>query len=112
MHKKLLIITSLLLAALPLASLAFSPGNQPNVVASLSILDLIDILFNTIWPVIVAILIFAGIGVAFMFFNAQGDPDKIAQARLALIGIVIVCALTLLAFSIPFIVRNTLGNNI
>jgi len=96
----------------PVAVFAFSAGNVPNSVTTLTINQLIDIMFSVIWPIAVAIIIFSGVVVGFMFMSAAGDPKKIEQARLAAIGVVLVTVVILLAFSIVFIVRNTLGNDI
>jgi len=111
MNKKI-IAASVLMLALPLVSMAFSPGNIPNAVETLKVNDLIDIVFSIIWPVVVAFAIIMFILAAFMFFNAQGDPEKIASARNAVIWGVVGMVVALLAFSIPFIVRNTLDSGI
>ncbi len=113
MNKKLIAISATaVLLAMPLVSLAFTPGNIPNAVPSLNISTLIDVIFSIIWPVVVAFAIIMFILAAFMFFNAQGDPEKVASARNAVLWGVVGMVVALLAFSIPFIVRNTIGNNI
>ena len=111
MNKKHIAVAFLALF-LPFIALAFESGGVPNAAPNLDINSIIDVLFATMWPIIVAILILVFVGIGFLFLNAQGDPSKIASARLALIGGVVIVVIVLLAFSIPFIVRNTLGNNI
>ncbi len=113
MNKKIIALSaSALLLAMPLVSLAFTPGNIPNQVPGLSINNLIDIIFSIIWPVVIAFAIIMFILAAFMFFNAQGDPEKVTSARNAVIWGIVGMVVALLAFSIPFIVRNTLNNGI
>ncbi len=113
MNKKIIAVaTTALLLAMPLASLAFTPGNVPNANPSLNIGTLIDLLFSIIWPVVVAFAIIMFILAALQFFTAQGDPDKVAGARNFVLWGVVGMVVALLAFSIPFIVRNTIGNNI
>ena len=113
MNKKIIAVSaSAVLLAMPLVSLAFSAGGIPNQVPGLSINQLIDIIFSIIWPVVVAFAIIMFILAAFMFFTAQGDPEKVTNARNAVLWGVVGMVVALLAFSIPFIVRNTLGNGI
>ncbi len=113
MNKKIVAIaTTAMLLAMPLVSLAFTPGNIPNQVPGLSVNNLIDIIFSIIWPVVVAFAIIMFILAAFMFFSAQGDPEKVTNARNAVLWGVVGMVVALLAFSIPFIVRNTLNNGI
>ena len=107
----LLNILSVLLI-LPFAVFAFDAGAVPNAAPGLSINGIVDIIFNVLWPISVAIIIIAFVVIGFMFFTAQGDATKISQARVAFIGAIIVTILVLLAFSIPFIIRNTLGQGI
>ncbi len=112
MNKKIIIAASVAMLALPLVSLAFTPGNIPNTVSTLSVNQLIDILFSILWPVIIAFAIIMFILAGISFFNAQGDPDKVATARNQVLWGIVGMVVALLAFSIPFIVRNTLNNGI
>ena len=108
--KKIIAVSATaLLMAMPLAALAgFDPGNQPNQVSTLNINTLIDIIFSILWPIVVAFAIIMFILAAFMFFTAQGDPEKIKSARDAVLWGVVGMVVALLAFSIPFIVKNML----
>ena len=113
MNKKLIALSNLaILLALPAMALAFNAGSVPNAVPSLSIGDLIDVIFSIVWPVVVAFAIIMFILAAYMFMTAQGDPSKLQQARSAIIYGVVGMVVALVAFSIPFIVRNTLGSGI
>src|SRR5438270_866371 len=110
MNKKL-IITSLSVALLvaPLAILAFNPGPIPQTRPNLDVNGLVDTLLGFIWPIAVAFFIIMFLLAGFLFLTAQGDPTKVAQARSAVIWGVVGVAVAVLAFSIPFVVRNVLG---
>ena len=113
MNKKLIALSNVAtLLALPVVALAFSAGNVPNAVSTLSIEDIIDVIFSIIWQVTVAFDIIIFIAAAYLFMIAQGDPTKLATARLAVLGGVVFMIIALVAFSIPFIVRNTIGQGI
>ncbi len=113
MNKKIVAVgVTALLLALPLAAMAFAPGNVPNQVANLNINDLIDILFKILWIVFVAFAIVMFLLAGIQFFTAQGDASKVADARNFVLWGVVGMVVALLAFSLPFIVRNTLGNGV
>ena len=113
MNKKLIASSAItLLLSVPAVMLAFSPGNIPNAAPSLDINTLVDVLFSILWPVAVAFFIVMFIMAAFRFATAEGSPDKITEARSFLIWGIVGVIIALLAFSIPFVVRNTLGNGI
>ena len=108
MNKKIVALAATtLLLAMPLAALAFDPGNQPNRV-NININQLIDIVFGILWPIVVAFAIIMFVLAGMAFFTAQGDPTKIADARNFVLYGVIGMAVALLAFSLPFIVKNML----
>lgn len=113
MNKKLIALSNVaIILALPVVAFAFNAGDVPNAVETLSIGTLIDIVFSIIWPVVVAFSIVMLILAAFTFMTAKGDDGKLAQARSEVIWGVVGIAVALLAFSIPFVVRNTLKNGI
>ncbi len=113
MNKKIIAFSATVaLLALPLVGFAFTPGSQPNAVPALSVNDLIDVIFTIIWPVTVAFAIIMFLMAAFMFFSSQGDPEKVTMARNATVWGIVGMTVALIAFSIPSIVRLTLGNNI
>jgi hypothetical protein len=112
MNKKT-IATVVALMALPLVSMAaFNAGPVPNAVPGLTINTLIDTVFSILWPVAVAFFIIMFMVAAFLFFSARGSAEKVEEARQFVIWGVVGVVVALLAFSIPFIVRNTLGNGI
>jgi len=94
--------------ALPSVGLAFVPDAIPNNIA-ISVTSVINGLFNVIWPVVVAVIIIMFIYAGVMFLVAQGDPGKVATARLAVIWGMAGVTVILLAFSIITIVRLTIG---
>ena|ERR1051326_3758150 len=97
---------------IPVLASAFSAGTIPNAAPGLSLNDIIDVIFSVAWPFVVAVLVIAFLFIGFLFFTAQGNAEKIAQARTALLGAVVVTVIALLAFSLPFIIRNTVGQGI
>ena len=110
MERKIIrVLTLVVLLAMPIFGLAVTTVPLPNVNTSLNITTLIDLIFNFIWPIIGIIYVIIFLGIGFLFIIANGDPSKVSQARLALLGGVAVVALGLLAFSIPFIIKNSLG---
>ena len=110
MNKKLLIsLTSTALLALPAVMLAFNPGPIPEPILGLDVNTLIDTVLGIIWPIAVAFFVIMFIFAAFMFFTAQGDATKVAQARQFVIWGIVGVVVAFLAFTIPFVVRTTLG---
>ena len=113
MNKKLIALSNLAaLLALPAVALAFNAGNVPNSVSTLTVENIIDVIFSIIWPVTVAFAIIAFIVAAYLFMTAQGDPAKVQAARNAVLWGIVGVVVALLAFSIPFIIRNTIGQGI
>lgn len=113
MNKKLIAVANVaVILALPVVASAFFAGTVPNSVDSLSINSLIDIVFSVVWPVVIAFAIIMFILAAFTFMTAHGDEGKLAQARSEVIWGAVGVGVALLAFSIPFVVRNTIGQGI
>jgi hypothetical protein len=112
MNKKIIIVASCLaLLALPLATMAFDAGPTPNSVV-LSVPQIIDLLLNFIWPIFAGFAVVMFLFAGFLFLTSQGDAAKVAQARQAVLWGVVGVVVGLIAFSIPLIVRVTLGNGI
>ena len=111
MNKKLVSASVLATAliALPLLTMAeFNPGDPPAANEAITIIGLIDLVIEFIWPVVVIIVILLFTFAAFQFFTANGDPEKVGQARQAFIWGIAGTVVIFLAWSIPFIIRNTL----
>ena len=112
-NKKLIISSAVtVLLALPSLILAFDAGAPPNEIPSLSVNGIIEVIFSIIWPIAVAFFIIMFLLAAFMFATAQGDPEGIKKARSAVIWGVVGVVVALIAFSIPAIVRNTIGQGL
>ncbi len=117
MNKKL-IIASVLSAVLLLPLAAFAQnvvpaninfGNVPGQLANnMSISGLINLAFGFVWPLIMAFIIIMFILAGFSFFNAHGDDTKLVAARNEIIWGVVGLVVLLLAFSLPFVIRNSL----
>lgn len=113
MNKKIIVSSVVtVLLSLPAVILAFTPGGIPNAAPGLDINALVDILFSILWPIAVAFFIVMFVIAAFQFFTAQGDPEKVKSARNFVIWGIVGVVVALLAWSIPFIIRNTLGQGI
>ncbi len=113
MNKKIaIVVASAMLMSLPLLSFAQLDNNQlgtPATDASLNVTDIINIVLNLIWPLFIGFAVIMFLVAGFMFLVAQGDPAKIATARNAVLWGIVGVAMGVLAFSLPFIVKNTLG---
>ena len=107
MNKKIIassVLTALMV--LPSLALAFTPGNIPSSTSSLNINGLIDVVLNILWPIAVAFFIVMFVLAGFLFATAQGEPDKLGQARSAVIYGLVGVVVAVLAFSVVTIVRQ------
>jgi len=112
MNKKLIATSVLILLSSPMVILAvFNPGPPPNTVNTLSVEALIQVIFNIIWPVAVAFFIIMFIIAAFSFATSRGDATKVGEARNFVIYGVVGVVVALIAFSLPFVVRNLLNSS-
>ena len=112
MNKKLIIaLSAVTILAMPLAAMAFDPGTTPNSV-QLDIVQIINIILNFLWPIFAGFAVIMFLIAGFMFLTSQGDPSKVDTARQAVLWGVVGVVVGLIAFSIPLIVRNTLGSGI
>jgi len=110
MNKKLVILfSSMVLLTLPVVMLAdINPGPAPNS-QNLSVTQIVNIVLNFIWPIFVGFAVIMFLVAGFLFLTAQGDPGKVGAARQAILWGIIGVVVGVIAFSIPFIIRNTLG---
>jgi len=115
MEKKIgILLFSLVLLAPPMIVLAagvdpFANPIPPVARAFNLWTDIIIPIFNFIWPVFVGIAIIMFIFAGFTFVTAAGDPGKIKLARDATVWGLLGVVVGLLAFSIPFLIQNSLG---
>lgn len=106
MNKKLISLSASVVLLLPALVLAFIPGPIPNPVSGLSVNQLVDVIFSILWPVAVAFFIIMFVIAGFLFATAQGDPEKVKQARQAVIWGVVGVLVALLAWSIVVVIRG------
>ena len=112
MNKKLIIaLSTVALLTMPLAAMAFNAGSTPNSV-TLSVTQIINIVLDFIWPIFAGFAVIMFLVAAFMFLTSSGDATKVATARQAVLWGVVGVVVGLIAFSIPLIVRTTLGSGI
>ncbi len=111
MNKKLvtLLSSATLLAVSPMATLAaITSGPTPGIV-SLDANGIVNVVLNFIWPFFMGFAVLMFLIAGFSFLIARGDPTKVETARQAVLWGIVGVVIGLLAFSIPFIVRNTIG---
>ncbi len=110
MNKKIATLVSFAAClALPLVTLAaFNPGATP-VGFSGSISSIIGLVLDFLWPIFAGFAVIMFLIAGFLFLSSQGDPAKVQAARQAVLWGIIGVVVGLLAFSIPFIVRQTIG---
>ena len=108
MNKKIIAsLATVALVAMPLVS--FAAMAAPNAVTTLTLDNLIAIVFSIIWPIFIAFAVIMFIMAAVKFFSAQGDPDKAGEARSFVLYGVLGMVVAILAFSIPYLVKNILN---
>ena len=110
MNKKLIVSASTIsLLLLPLAASAFiNPGAAP-IQQNLSIVGIINNVLQVIWPIFIGFAVIMLIWAGFLFLTARGEEEKAKQARQAVIWAVVGIAVGIIAFSLPLIIRNSLG---
>ncbi len=110
MNKKLAIaFSSIVLMTLPVVMLAdINPGNPPNS-SNISVTEVVNDVLNFVWPLFIGFAVIMFIVAGFLFLTSQGDPTKVAGARQAVLWGAVGVVVGIIAFSIPFIIRNTLG---
>ena len=108
MNKKIFtLLASASLLALPVISLAVQLIPLPGII--LNPTNIFDAIFNILWPFFAGFAVIMFIVSGFMFLTAQGEPGKVVAAKNALIWGAVGVAVGLLAFSIPFVVKFSLG---
>lgn len=101
-----------LILSMPTIILAFNPGGTPNSAPGLEINTVIDLLFGILWPISVAFFVVMFIFASFRFASSQGNPEQLSIAKSFLIWGIVGVIISVLSWSIPFIVRNTIGQGI
>ncbi len=112
MNKKLIVLlSSTILFVLPIVAFGFNPGGTPNTVI-LNVTQIVNIILDFIWPIFAGFAVIMFLYAGFLFLTASGEAEKIANARQALLWGTVGVVVGLIAFSIPFIIRTTVGNGI
>jgi len=70
---------------------------------------IMDRIVGIMWPIFVTIVIVMFVVAGILFLTAQGQPEKLTQAKQAFIWGVIGVVVGILAYSIVFIVQSALG---
>ncbi len=108
MNKKLITLFVLsTLLVLPVATLAVTIPPLPG--DNLNVSTVIDSVINFIWPFFAGFSVVMFIVAGFQFLTANGDLNKIVEARRAVVWGMIGVAVGLLSLSIPFIIQSMLG---
>lgn len=108
-HKKLMIITAVLLV-LPVTSLAIVvPTNAPGTIAGFSLGWLINVILDFIWIIFFAFSIIMFIWAGFQFLSAQGEPEGVKTAQKSVMWGAVGVAVAIVAFSLPRILVSWLG---
>ena len=110
MNKKIIaLVSSVSLIALPLVAMAdINPGPAPDQ-QNISVTQIVNLVLNFIWPLFVGFAVIMFLIAGFVFLTSQGDPAKVQVARQAVLWGVVGVVIGVIAFSIPFIIRSTLG---
>ncbi len=109
-YKKIVAVLAVLLSALPPTALAdIYPGPTPMALADLSATDVMNKILNFLWPAFMGAAVIMLLVAGFGFLISMGNPEKIAVARQSVLWIIVGIVVGVLAFSIPFIIKNTLG---
>jgi len=113
MNKKLAVaLSSATLLVLPLVTLAdLSAGDTstPGIISNPSLIGIINDVLNFIWPLFIGLAILMFLVAGFLFLTSMGDPDKVSTARQAVLWGVVGVVVGLIAFSIPFVIRQGIG---
>lgn len=113
MNKKLIASSissvSTILLILPIIALAaINPGPTP-IQQNLGITPIINIILGIIWPIFFGFAVIMFIVAGFLFLTARGDATKAVEARQAIIWGAVGVVVGIIAFSIPIVIRNSLG---
>ena len=107
-NKKLITLLALSALLLPVLALAQPPGSL-----SISFVDLVSeivfVILNVLWIIAVAFTIVMFVLAGFKFITAQGDMEKVKEARNAVVWGTVGIAVIVLAWSIIGAIRLQIG---
>jgi len=104
MNKKLIVCA--ISTALLLPTVAFAFEGQPGTT---NIDSAIRNILNFVWVIFIAFAVLSFIIAGVMFLSAQGDPEKIKEAKKAVLWGVVGVIVAIIAFSIVGIIRRNFG---
>ena len=105
------IVTACIIAS-PLVVMAAPWDNPPPFDQSPNLSGLIAGIMRAVWMVFAAIVIILFIYAGIRFLTAGGQPEKIQEARMALLWGVVGVIVVILAYSIFAIAQSIIGGNI
>lgn len=111
MNKKLISAAAMAtLLVLPIAGFAalLDPA-EPVPSTTINVIGLVNKVLSFLWPLFFGGAVIALLLAGFMFLTARGDEDALKTARDAVVWSMVGIALGVLAYTIPYVVRNVLG---
>lgn len=110
MNKKILVLyLASLILILPVVVAAGGVEIPDTPRGDLNITTLINGIFGIIWPFFAALAIFAYLLAGFLFLTSKGNPQKVDEARAAVVWGSVGIAVGILSLSIPWVIKNLLG---
>jgi hypothetical protein len=115
MNKKILFLLLFGLLVLPLVTFAAvdkgdvsTQGDFGRYEETYSLTGILEFILNALWIIFTAIAVIMFVIAGILFLTAGGAPDKLTQARSALIWGTVGIVVAIIAFSIITIVSDTL----
>jgi len=106
--KKILISLALLaLVLLPLSASAIDFNPPTGSIGSVQ--TLVTKILTPVWEMFIGLAVIMIIVAGIFFLTSNGNPEKIAQARMALLWAVVGIVVGILAFSITAIMKTAVG---
>lgn len=115
MNKKLIasfFLTALLLMpvlVMPAVTFALTEPTVPGEINTTNgIWGIVEAVLSFVWPLFIGFAIIMLLVAGFLFLAANGDPGKVGTARMAVLWAIVGIVVGILAFSIPFLVQDTI----
>lgn len=110
MKKKLIVLFALAILLIPIVSFGLVVPKLAKEGIEIDLVRIIsELLGNIIWPIIVAVTVIMFLVAGFKFLTAQGAPDKLKEAKSAVIWGIAGVVVIVLSFSIIKIVGILTG---
>ena len=106
----LIVLLAMPVLVMPGLALAVDPDPVPpgRISDTTSVWSIIDAIMTFIWPVFIGFAVIMLLVAGFLFLSANGDPTKVGVARMAILWCVVGVVAGIIAFSLPFIIQNTI----